>query len=255
MTIRALEIDLNRVHAAIVAWSGYSSVTADDRSGKRAVAGTVGAMATDLVRIVMIGAGGHARVCLEALADLPTHLVIGAASNDGVAIDGFGVPMLGLDADLAALASTHRVDQWFVAIGDNAAREQATERVRAIGGSLATAISRDARLSRTAVIDAGVVLMPGAIVNAATTIGAGAIVNTNASVDHDCTVGAFAHIAPGVAIAGGVTIGAGALVGIGARVLPGLTIGEGAVVGAGAVVVRDVAPWAVVAGVPARVRR
>jgi galactoside O-acetyltransferase len=36
-----------------------------------------------------------------------------------------------------------------------------------------------------------------------------------------------------------------------AMVLKGVTIGEGAVVAAGAVVTRDVAPWTVVAGVPA----
>lgn len=38
-----------------------------------------------------------------------------------------------------------------------------------------------------------------------------------------------------------------------ATVLPGVTIGEGAVVAAGAVVTRDVPPYAIVAGVPARV--
>ncbi|MBO0902253.1 DapH/DapD/GlmU-related protein [Jiella sonneratiae] len=49
-----------------------------------------------------------------------------------------------------------------------------------------------------------------------------------------------------------VTIGHDVWLGHGAIVLPGLTIGNGAVVGAGAVVTRDVAPYAVVAGVPAR---
>ena len=36
-------------------------------------------------------------------------------------------------------------------------------------------------------------------------------------------------------------------------ILPGVTIGEGAVVAAGAVVTRDVPPYAIVAGIPARV--
>ena len=45
----------------------------------------------------------------------------------------------------------------------------------------------------------------------------------------------------------GVYIGAGAKI-IGNRI----RIGEGAVIGAGAVVVRDVTPWTIVAGVPAR---
>lgn len=41
--------------------------------------------------------------------------------------------------------------------------------------------------------------------------------------------------------------------GAGSIVLPGMTIGEGAVVGAGSVVTRDVAPWSIVFGAPARV--
>jgi acetyltransferase-like isoleucine patch superfamily enzyme len=45
----------------------------------------------------------------------------------------------------------------------------------------------------------------------------------------------------------------GASIGSHATVLPNLTIGEGALVGAGAVVTRDVPPFVVVAGVPARV--
>jgi acetyltransferase-like isoleucine patch superfamily enzyme len=47
----------------------------------------------------------------------------------------------------------------------------------------------------------------------------------------------------------------GASIGSGAVILAGVTIGEGALVGAGAVVTKDVAPNAVVAGVPARVLR
>lgn len=49
-----------------------------------------------------------------------------------------------------------------------------------------------------------------------------------------------------------VTIGHDVWIGHGAVVLPGVTIGTGAVVGAGAVVSRDVPPYTVVAGVPAR---
>lgn len=47
---------------------------------------------------------------------------------------------------------------------------------------------------------------------------------------------------------------AGATLGSGAVVLCGVEIGAGAMVGAGAVVTRDVAPGAVVTGVPARLR-
>lgn len=43
-----------------------------------------------------------------------------------------------------------------------------------------------------------------------------------------------------------------AVIGPRATVLPGVTIGEGAVVAAGALVPKDVLPWTVVAGVPAK---
>lgn len=48
------------------------------------------------------------------------------------------------------------------------------------------------------------------------------------------------------------TIGDGVWIGARAIILPGVTIGEGAVVAAGAVVTKDVEPWAVVGGNPAK---
>jgi phosphonate metabolism protein (transferase hexapeptide repeat family) len=49
-----------------------------------------------------------------------------------------------------------------------------------------------------------------------------------------------------------VRIGHDCWIGHGAIVMPGITVGDGAVVAAGAVVTGDVAPHAIVAGVPAR---
>lgn len=50
-----------------------------------------------------------------------------------------------------------------------------------------------------------------------------------------------------------VTVGHDVWIGHGVTVMAGVTIGTGAVIGAGAVVTRDVAPYTVVGGVPARV--
>lgn len=51
---------------------------------------------------------------------------------------------------------------------------------------------------------------------------------------------------------GRVSIQDYAFIGTRAMILPGVTVGEGAVVAAGAVVTKDVAPYTIVAGVPAR---
>ena len=52
-----------------------------------------------------------------------------------------------------------------------------------------------------------------------------------------------------------VTVGHDVWIGHGATILPGVTVGNGAVIGAGAVVSRDVAPYTIVGGVPARLIR
>lgn len=50
-----------------------------------------------------------------------------------------------------------------------------------------------------------------------------------------------------------ITIGDGVWIGARATILPGVTIGEGEIVSAGAVVTKNVEPWTVVGGVPAKV--
>jgi phosphonate metabolism protein (transferase hexapeptide repeat family) len=52
-----------------------------------------------------------------------------------------------------------------------------------------------------------------------------------------------------------VTIGHDVWIGHGSTVLPGVTVGDGAVIGSGAVVTRDVAPYTIVGGVPAKLIR
>lgn len=52
---------------------------------------------------------------------------------------------------------------------------------------------------------------------------------------------------------GKVIIKDGAHIGIGAIIMPGVTIGEGAIIGAGSVVTKDIPPYCVAVGMPAKV--
>lgn len=200
--------------------------------------------------VLVVGAGGHARVCLEVLQDLGIA-VSGCLSRDGTATGPLSVPVLGPDSELEARIAAGQ-NEVFLAVGDNRARLGLWSRVQRAGGTLVTAVSPAATCSRTASLGHGTVMLPGAIVNAGAQLGAAVIVNTNASIDHDCVLGDGVHVAPGVAVAGGVRLGRGVFIGVGASLVPGVRIGDHATVGAGAVVLEDVDDGATVAGVPAR---
>ena len=67
------------------------------------------------------------------------------------------------------------------------------------------------------------------------------------TLQHDVRSSTFA------AVGGPVTVGDRAWLSFRTTILPGVAIGEGAVVAAGAVVTKDVPPYAIVAGIPAKV--
>ena len=98
-----------------------------------------------------------------------------------------------------------------------------------------------------------VVINAHVVVETGSNIGHHVIIHAGAIIEHDNQIGDFVNIGPGVTTAGRVNIRPGATVFTGAVIKPDIEIGENSIVGAGAVVIRDVSPCTIVAGVPARV--
>ncbi len=126
-------------------------------------------------------------------------------------------------------------------------------------------IGVDARVEPGAVIRAGArigrnaVIMMGAVINIGAEVGARTMIDMNAVLGARAIVGRDCHIGAGAVIAGvleppsrkPVVIRDHVLVGANAVVLEGVTVGRGSVVAAGAVVIKNVPPGVVVAGIPA----
>jgi UDP-perosamine 4-acetyltransferase len=207
------------------------------------------------MRIVVVGAGGHAKVVLESLAASEVNEIVGLTDPDrgkwGTLLGGY--PVLGGDDVLPTLRG-EGVDGAIIALGANRLRSRLFEHAIALGFKMVNAIHPRSWISPSARIGDGVVVMAGAVINANARIGDNVIINTGATVDHDCHVGNHAHIAPGCHLGGNVQVGTGTLVGIGASVIPDKRIGQWSIVGAGAVVVRDLPDNCIATGVPAAVK-
>jgi tetrahydrodipicolinate N-acetyltransferase len=104
------------------------------------------------------------------------------------------------------------------------------------------------------------VIMMGAVLNIGAVIGEKTMIDMNVVVGGRAVVGKNCHIGAGAVLAGvieppsaePVIIGDDVLIGANAVVLEGVKVGNGAVIAAGSVVVKDVEPYTVMAGVPAK---
>lgn len=104
------------------------------------------------------------------------------------------------------------------------------------------------------------IIMMGAVLNIGAVIGEKTMIDMNVVIGGRAMVGKNCHIGAGAVLAGvieppsadPVIIDDDVLIGANAVVLEGVKVGKGAVIAAGSVVVKDVEPYSVVAGVPAR---
>jgi 2,3,4,5-tetrahydropyridine-2,6-dicarboxylate N-acetyltransferase len=105
------------------------------------------------------------------------------------------------------------------------------------------------------------VIMMGAVLNIGAVIGKKTMIDMNVVIGGRAVVGDNCHIGAGTVLAGvieppsadPVIIEDDVLIGANVVVLEGVKVGKGAVIAAGSVVVKDVEPLTVVAGVPAKV--
>ena len=202
-------------------------------------------------KLVVLGAGGHAKVVVEILRELEGVELVGCTSAAPVGGEVGGIRVVGDDSVLGELLASG-VTHAFVAVGDNRLRRELSAAIVSMRFKLGTAVSSGAIVSPRVVIGKGAAIMPGAVVNVDTRIGDGAIINTGATVDHDCSIAPFVHIAPGANVGGSVSVGEGAFLGIGCQVVPGVKIGAWSTVGAGGVVIDDLPEGVTAVGVPVR---
>jgi sugar O-acyltransferase (sialic acid O-acetyltransferase NeuD family) len=198
--------------------------------------------------IILVGAGGHASVVLEAMlaAGMRDPCVLDDAPGDR--------ELLGRPVGFPAVptACVSEFCAFHVAIGCNAARSAKFTHFLRAGMKPVTVVHPHASVSPSATLAPGVFIAARAVVGPLARVGAGAVVNHGAVVDHGCDIGEFVHVAPNATLGGGSVVGPSTLVGSGAILFPGIVLGTGATVGAGAVVRRNVPSGTLVVGVPAR---
>ena len=198
--------------------------------------------------VVIIGYSGHAYVICDILESSKIK-VLGYCENTEKAQNPFKLSYLGLEQEEKTL-SILRKNACFVAIGDNFSRRKVQEFLIGQHCKIINIIDGSSRVSSSSTIENGVMIGPGAIVNALCKIQQGAICNSGSIVEHECIIGKFTHIAPGAVLCGNVQVGENSFIGAGAIIKQNINIGSNVIVGAGTVVVKDIPSNSTVIGNP-----
>jgi len=191
--------------------------------------------------VIFLGAGGHAKVLLEIL-QLEGRNVLGLVTPDLVkGSKHLGLKVLGDDEELQQFNPTE-IDlvNGIGSMPFQQLRWKVSNKVRYWGFRLSRVIHPSAVVSKTTILEEGVQIMAGCVIQPGCTIGQDAIINTGSTIDHDCMIGKKAHIAPGCTLSGGIRVGESAHIGAGSSIIQNIEIGEGAVVASGTALYQNV---------------
>jgi sugar O-acyltransferase (sialic acid O-acetyltransferase NeuD family) len=191
--------------------------------------------------ILLVGAGGHARSCIDVIEQEGRFTVVGLiGTQDEIGTTVLGYPVIGGDDDLDG--ASREIGTALVTVGQIKTpipRIRLFEILRANSCVLPLIVSPRAYVSRHSTLGDGSIVMHGAIVNSGVRIGRNCILNSNSLVEHDSVVGDNCHVATSAVLNSGVHVGEGTFIGSNASVRQGIIIGERCVVGMGQVLLAD----------------
>jgi sugar O-acyltransferase (sialic acid O-acetyltransferase NeuD family) len=198
-------------------------------------------------KLLIIGAGGHAKVVIESIDTKKTNIFIADQfkyKDRCQKIFNYQVSDLKLWID--------KKIQFHTAIGNNQDRRRLTENFKHLNRKEFNVIHPRSIISNSASLGNGIFIAANAIIGSEVEVMSGCIINHGSIVDHDCIIGEFSHIAPNVVLGGGVQIGEECLIGAGAIILPNIKIGNHVTIGAGAVVTKNIKNNTTIIGIPGK---
>lgn len=197
-------------------------------------------------KLLVIGAGGHARSVIDSALDSKEFDEIGVVSSNELEWNDYrDVSWIGTDEDAKRLFDEgfHYAALGIGYIGNGSTlREHLFQQYKEIGFTFSPIIDPSATVSKGSDTEEGVFIAKGAVINANAHIGYCSIINSASLVEHDCVVGDFTHVAVRAVLCGAVHVGRHVLVGANSTVLQELNVGDDAVIGAGTLVLTDVTP-------------
>lgn len=194
-------------------------------------------------RIILVGAGGHAKTVVETIERTGAYKIAGFVAPGDIGEEVYlSHKIMGNDDHLGELYNKG-IRHAFVCIGFMglpSARERLYTELKKVGFNVPIIIDPSSVVASDVTIGEGTYIGRNAIINADARIGKMCIINSAAVVEHECSIGDFSHVAVSAVICGQTAIGANVFIGANATVIQNVTIGNGSVIGTGSLVMTNI---------------
>ncbi|QUG86557.1 acetyltransferase [Bacillus nitratireducens] len=199
--------------------------------------------------LLIIGASGHGKVIADIALKMNKWQSIAFLDDNENVKSSMGIEIIDKSTSISRYISDY---EFFVGIGNNAIREKIQRQLEVEGASIPVLIHPSAVIGEQVYVEAGTVVMAGAVINCCTKIGKGCIINTASTIDHDNVIEDYVHISPGAHLAGTVKVGRGTWLGVGSIVSNNINVTSKCKIGAGAVIIGDITENGTYVGIPAK---
>jgi sugar O-acyltransferase (sialic acid O-acetyltransferase NeuD family) len=158
--------------------------------------------------IIIIGTGGHATSLVDVIENNKNFKILGFLCNKKKSgSTHLGYKIFGNDNYL----TKYKKKKPLVTFGFSSYKnlnfyEKKFLNLKKKGFCFATIVSPLSYVSRRAVLEEGVVIFHGVIINSNCKIARGVTINSKTLIEHDVKIGSFSHISTGCTLNGGVKI-------------------------------------------------
>lgn len=194
-------------------------------------------------KIVIVGAGGHAKTIVDTLERLGNFEIVGYVSKESIGSEIYrGYKILGHDEDLEKIFRSGVLNAVIAVgfMGRSTLRQNLYKTLKQIGYKLPVIVDSSAIIATDVVIGEGTYIGRNVVVNADASIGKCCILNTACVVDHENEIGDFTHISVQAVCCGKARIGINCMLGTNSTIIQNISVGDNTVIGAGALIVKDI---------------
>lgn len=199
----------------------------------------------------MVGGGGFCKSVIDVAEDAGYEILGILDLPSEVGKKCLGYEIIGTDDDIIKYVESAEFVVTVGHIKNSVLRRKIYEKIKSVGGKVATIVAKDAYVSRHARIGEGSLIMHKAILSAEVEVGVCTIINTLVNISHEAKIGDFCHVSTCASVNGACVVADDTFIGSQSVINQGISVCK-SIVGSYSLINKNIEEPGVYVGIPSK---